>query len=189
MANNAANTLVAVTGSFYADIANTATAPTDTSTALNAAFIDMGYVSEDGVSLTMPSTGDTTPIKAWQGGATVRILRSATTDSPQLKLRLIETKSDVIKTVFGVTVTQAVAEGSFVLNATAIRTPFRAVLHVIDGAELIRIYAPAAAVADIGEIKFANQEAIGYEITLDLQYDATLGGNAKTFMTRIKTGN
>lgn len=189
MANNAANALVAVTGSFYADITNTATAPTDTSTALNAGFIDLGYVSEDGVTLSLPDSGDTTPIKAWQNGATVRILRNSSEDSPQLSLTLLETKSDVIKTVFGSSVTQAAAEGSFVYNSTAARAPFRAVLHVIDGAELIRIYVPAAAVASIGEITFANQESIGYEITLDLQYDSTLVGNFKSYMTKIKTGN
>jgi hypothetical protein len=189
MANNAANTLVAVTGSFYVDLTNASAAPTDTSTALAVGFIDLGYVSEDGVTLSLPDAGDTTPIKAWQNGATVRILRSPSEDSPQLKLTLIETKSDVIKTVFGTTVTQAAAEGSFLINSTITRTPFKSVLHVIDGAELIRIYAPATVVSSVGEITFANQEAIGYEVTLDLQYDSTLAGNAKTFMTRIKTGN
>jgi hypothetical protein len=54
-------------------------------------FVDLGYISEDGVVLGMPDAGDTTSIKAWQNGATVRVLRSAPDDNPTLQLTLIET--------------------------------------------------------------------------------------------------
>jgi len=53
-----------------------ATAPTDSTTVLAAAFVDSGAISADGVTLAMPGAGDVTPVKAWQGGLTVRTLRT-----------------------------------------------------------------------------------------------------------------
>lgn len=187
MALNADKVRVAVTGAVYFDAANTATAPTDSSTALTG-FNDLGYVSEDGVVLAMPDAGDSTPIKAWQNGATVRVIRSASEDNPSLQLTLIETNLKVIETAFGVTVTQGATDGNFVINTTTARSTGRLVLDVIDGAERIRIYAPKAAVSSVGEITFASSDAIGYQLTLDLNFDQTLGGQAKTWMTALKTG-
>lgn len=184
---DADNVRVAVTGAVYFDATSTAAAPTNSGSALAAEFNDLGYVSEDGVALAMPDAGDTTPIKAWQNGATVRVLRSSSEDNPQLTLTLIETTLPVIEAVFGVTVTQDTADGSFVINTTAAREPARLVLDVVDDAELMRIYAPKATVASIGEITFASTDAIGYEITLDLEFDQALGGQAKTWMTALKT--
>lgn len=186
MALNADKVRVAVTGAVYYDGANTATAPTGTAGTLTG-FDDLGYVSEDGVVLAMPDAGDTTPIKAWQNGATVRVLRSASEDNPTIQFTLLESKLEVIKAVFGVTVTQTATEGSFVINTTTSRNTARLVLDVVDGSDLIRIYAPKAAVASIGEINFTSTDAIGYQVTLDLNFDQTLGGQAKTWMTALKS--
>lgn len=187
MALSTANVRVAVTGALYVDITGAGTAPTTSSSSPAAAYKDMGYVSEDGVTLTMPDGGDSTPIKAWQNGATVRTVRSSTEDLPQLSLTLIETKLEVIQAVFGTTVTAAVADGSFEVDTTDTRTPVRLILDVIDGAELIRVYSPLATVTSVGEINLTSQDAIGYNVTFELDRDGTAGYNFKTWMTALKT--
>ena len=186
MSLSASNVRVAVTGAVYIDPAGTATAPTSAAASLTG-FDDLGYVSEDGVTLSFPDAGDSTPIRAWQNGATVRTVRSTSDDLPTLELTLLETKLEVIETVFGVTVTQAVADGSFVIDSTATRSSVGLVLDVIDDAEIIRVYAPSAVVTSIGEINLTSTDAIGYSVTFELEFDSTLSGNAKTWMTALKS--
>lgn len=187
MAVSASNVRVAVTGAVYADKTASATAPTSTASVLDTDLKDLGYVSEDGITLTMPGSGDAEAIHAWQNGATVRTVRTPSDDSPQLELTLIETKLEVIEFVFGVTVTAAVADGSFEFDVTDTRTPAAIVLDIVDGAELIRIYAPQAAVAEIGEISLTHTDAIGYSVTLDLERSSTTGYNFKSWLTALKT--
>ena len=186
MALDAGNVNVAVTGSVSFDPTGAAAAPTGTASALTG-LTDLGYVSEDGVTLTMPGAGDTTAIKAWQNGATVRTIRTAPEDEPTLGFTLIETKLETIEAAFGVTVTQTATEGSFVINTNAAREPGALVFDVVDGNELIRVYAPKATVTELGEITFANSDAIGYELTVTLEFDATLGGQAKVWQTALKS--
>ncbi len=187
MALDTSKVRVAVTGALYWDLTGAGTAPTDTSTAPVVAYKDMGYVSEDGVTLTMPDSGDATPIKAWQNGATVRTVRAGSEDNPQLSLTLIETKLEVIQAVFGVTVTQTVAHGTFEVDTTDVRPYGRLILDVVDGAELIRVYGPKAIVSSVGEIALTSQDAIGYEVTIDLERDSAASYNFKSFMTALKT--
>jgi hypothetical protein len=187
MALDATKVRVAVTGAVYADPTNAAVAPTSTGSAVDAALKDLGYVSEDGVTLTFPDAGDKTAIKAWQNGATVRTVRSTTEDSPTIGLTLIETKLEVIETVFGVTVTSTATDGSFEFDVNDVRNPVKLLVDVIDGAELIRAYAPQAVVSSIGDLSLTNTDAIGYEVTFDCERSATAGYNLKTWMTALKS--
>ena len=71
------------------------TLPTDATTALDAAFVCLGYVSEDG--LTNNNEMDVSAIKAW-GGAIV--YRSLTELDDNFALTLIESENvDVLKAV------------------------------------------------------------------------------------------
>lgn len=185
MALDATNARVAVTGAVYIDITAAGAAPTTSSSSLNAAYKDMGYISEDGVTLSFPDTGDATRLKAWQNGATVRTIRTLTDDVPQLSFTIVETKLEVIQAVFGTTVTQAVGDGSFEFDTTDTRGYVRAVVDVVDGAQLIRVYAPYAIVSSIGDLSLTSTDLVGYEITLDLERDTTAGYNFKTWMTEL----
>lgn len=187
MALSASNVRVAVTGAVYADTTAAADAPTGSGGVLDTDFKDLGYVSEDGVTLTLPGAGDSEAIHAWQNGATVRTVRTPSDDNPQLSFTLIETKLEVVQFVFGVTVTAGASDGTFEIDVTDTRTPSAVVLDVIDGSEIIRIYAPRAAVAEIEEISLTHTGAIGYGVTLDLERDPTAGYNFKTWMTALKT--
>jgi hypothetical protein len=58
---------------------------------------------------------------------------------------------------------------------------------VIDGAELIRGYAPRPSSSSIGEINLTSTDAIGYQLTFDLQFNQALGGNVKVWATALKS--
>lgn len=186
MANNADNVRVAGDGKLYVDFSGSATAPTGTASAMTG-WDELGYTSEDGFTLTPPSTGDSTAIKAWQGQAVVRVVRSTSDELPTVQATFIETNENVIREAFGVTLTQTATEGSFVFNPNTLRTGKPFVADVIDGSELIRIYAPSAVVTEVGEITFNSTDAIGYQITWELEVDSTLGGSYKTWATALKT--
>lgn len=185
MALEASNVRVGVTGAVSVAPVGT-TAPTGTADAL-AAHTDLGYVSEDGVTRTMPGAGDVERIRAWQNGAAVRTIRTPSEDNPTYSFALIETKPDVIETVFGVTLTQTATEGSFEIDITATRAYVDLVLDVVDGSELIRDHLPKAMIIEVGDTVFSNGEAIGYEITVEAERDDTLGYNVKEWSTALKT--
>ncbi|MAE64156.1 MAG: hypothetical protein CMJ18_07755 [Phycisphaeraceae bacterium] len=89
--------------------------------------------------------------------------------------------------MFGVTVTQTISEGSFEFDVEQVRDPVPVILDVVDGAELVRIYAPQPVVASIGEISLTSTDAIGYNVTLDLERDNTAGYNFKSWLTALKS--
>lgn len=186
MVNDATKVGVAVTGSIYRAPLATA-APTSQTTALNVAFVDLGYIGEDGVTQTIPASGDSTPVKAWQNGATIRILRSPSEDPATFSFVALETNKTVVESWAGATVTQTVTEGSYTLNSTANRTHYSWVIDVVDGAELERIYIPDGVVFEVGDRVYANQEPIGYEMTISADYNSSISGNAKVWSTRLKS--
>lgn len=185
MALDSSKVRVAVTGAISKGLLS-ATAPT-TAAAAATGFTDLGYVGEDGVTYSAAGEGDSTPIKAWQNGAVVRTIRSATEENPSWNFVLLETKIETIETYFGVTVTSTSTEGSYVIDTNTVRTHSSYVIDVIDGSELIRVYIPRGIVTEVGDIVYANGEAIGYEITLEGERDSVKGFNAKTFATALKT--
>lgn len=163
-----------------------ATAPTGTSGTLTG-FTDLGYISEDGVTLTLPDAGDVERIPAWQNGATVLTIRTPTEDNPTFAMTFLETKREVVETYFGVTVTQSATEGSFDYDTQEQREYASYVVDVVDGAELIRNYIPRGIVASVGDQVYANGEAIGYEVTIECERDQTAGYNFRQWSTATKT--
>lgn len=184
MASDASKVRVGVSGAIYKGALG-ATAPTGTS-GTPAGFTDMGYVSEDGVEVTIPGSGDSTPIKAWQEGTTVRTVRSPSEDNPSWHFTLLETSIDVVELYFGVEVTSSASEGNF-KYAVADRDPQAFVIDVVDGAELIRDYLPRGVVTEVGAQTFSNGEPIGYEVTIEADYDAGLAANFQRWATALKT--
>lgn len=184
MAVVASNALVAITGAVSKGLLS-ATAPTSQSTAITG-FTDLGGITEDGVTLSLPDNGDATPIKVWQNGATVRTVRASSEDLPQISFTMVETKKETGETYFGQTITTAVTEGSLSFTV-ANRSADSYILDVVDGAELMRLYVPRGVVSSVGEITFLNTEAIAYEVTLDLELDSVKGFNFKLWHTKWKT--
>jgi hypothetical protein len=172
MANTATNVSVgkpAVAGSIYVAPLGT-TLPTDTSTALDAAFKSLGFVSEDGV--TNSNSMETDDIKEW-GGATVLSLQTSKDDTFQFTL-IEALNADVLKTVYGASnVTGTLATGLTIkANADDPAQYSWVVEMVLRGGVAKRIVIPAASITELGDIAYTTNDAIGYEVTLTATPDS-----------------
>lgn len=146
--------------------------PTDATTALAAAFLDMGYISEDGV--TNSNSPDTEKIRAW-GGQVVLIVSTEKPDT--FKLTFLESLNEnVLKTVYGdanVTVNAEAGTISVVANAEALEDHVYVIDMALRGGALKRVVIPSGALSALGDIVYKDDEAIGYEVTLDCMPDGS----------------
>lgn len=159
-----------VGGAIYRAVAGT-TLPTDATTALAAAFKQLGYVSEDG--LTNTNSPESDEVKAW-GGDTVLTLQKSKSD--EFKLTLIESlNEDVIKAVYGsANVTGTIATGLQIkANSTEAEEGVWAIDMILRGNKLKRIVIPDGKISELGDIVYKDDEAIGYEITINALPDSS----------------
>lgn len=154
----------------------TATAPTGLG-ALPVGFVDVGYISEDGV--TEATEQSVEKIKAWQRNAVVRT--SVTEGSVTFSCTLIETNAATIELAFGVEIG---GDGSYV-KRPGVSHPVRSfILDVIDGDRLERSYFKGQ-VTELGEIQRVNGEPVGYEVTIEAIEDTAIGGAVKVWDTQL----
>ena len=98
---------------FWAPLGSTL--PATATESLDAAFVDLGYVSEDGLTNNNSPESDT--VKAW-GGDTVLTIQ---TDRPDtFALTLIEAmNTDVLKTIYGASNVTVDGSGNITVKATS----------------------------------------------------------------------
>ena len=145
------------------------TLPTDATTALNAAFKDLGYVSDDG--LTNELTTDTEEIKAW-GGDTVLTAQTGTSDT--FKYKLIEALNiEVLKEVYGASnVTGTLATGIKISVNSKEKIDHVIVIETVVRDKFKRIVLPIAKIKEMAEITYVDGEPVGYEVTVQALPDS-----------------
>ena len=150
------------------------TLPTDTTTALDAAFKCLGYCSDDGLTNSTDLESET--IKAW-GGDTVLTIQTSKED--KFGFTLIEVlNEDVLKFVFGSNnVSGDLATG---LTVTSNNADVEEVALVIDmimrDNTAKRIVIPDCKISEFGDVVYSDSEAVGYEVTVTCMPDSS--GNA-----------
>lgn len=136
-------------------------APTDTSTALNASFLSLGLLSEDGVTRTLNM--DRTELKS-MGGSLVRVKRTG--QSVQFTFTALENIDEVFVRA---------NPGSTSLTTTGITTrtykaqttvALAAVIHCTEGATISRFWIPNAEVFADGDMALNPQGMAGKNFTL-----------------------
>ena len=173
MANTATNVTVGkpnVSGAVYRAPIGT-TLPTDATTALDAAFVSLGYVSEDGLSNNNELSVEAT--KAWGGNI---VLRSLTEMNDEFSLTLIETKNaDVLKAVYGDANVTVDASNNVTVNVIAEDPVERVWVFelALRGGRAKRIVVPDGAITSRDEITYNDSDAVGYGITISAYPDAS----------------
>lgn len=166
MSTNSSNVRVAVTGAVSVGD-DTATAPTDAIAPLGSGFSDLGFIGEDGVTETRERS--TENIKAWQNGSIVRVV--ITEASIAVTFVLIETKKETVEAYYGGTVE---ADGSIVIIPSKTGGRNKYVVDVVDGDRYIRGYIASGEVTEVGDLVYANGQAVGYEVTVTGYPDSSI---------------
>lgn len=138
--------------------------PTDAMSALDAAFENLGFVSDAG--LTNESNAETEDIKAW--GGTV-VLKVQTSKEDTFNYTLIESLNPtVLKHVYGDdNVSGNLNTGLTVMNNAEVQAEHSLVIDMtLNNDVKKRIVIPNGKVTEVGTITYVDNEAIGYETTL-----------------------
>ena len=149
---------------------------------LNQAFTGDEYVSQDG--LTLAPSMSTTEIKDWSGATVRKVLESF---DGTLSWTMISTNEGALSIAFGTDhVTSAVAtaqHGAQVQAALGAYLPEEQtwVFLMKDGDARIVIAVPDGQITEVGEVTFASNAAVGWQVTLSCYPDTD--GNCIYIMT------
>ena len=169
------------TGGAVAVAAAGTTLPTDATTALAAAFTQLGYISDGGLTNSNSISSDS--VKAW-GGDEVLVTYNGREDTFSFTL-LEATNVDVLKQVFGAAnVSGTLATGISISAKSNLELPEQvwAIDMVLKDNAVKRIVIPAGRVTDISDVSYTDNDAVGYEITISASAD----GSGNTHYEYIK---
>lgn len=138
--------------------------PTNASSALDGAYKNLGFVSENGV--TNSNSPESDEIKAW-GGDTVLTLQTAKPDT--FKYTLIEALNpEVLKYVYGDANVSGTLQGGLTITANSKDQEANVIVidMVLNSGTLKRIVIPEGKVSEVSDIVYQDGGAVGYETTL-----------------------
>lgn len=158
------------TGVFRAAPAGTAL-PADATTALTSAFLELGFVSEDGI---VESVDDTNEVLKEMGGAPVLDLKTAT--EVTYKLTPLETSYDVMVAILGAANVTKDADDELV-SVTMDGSEAPSQVYVFDMrlrlGKVMRIVIPNGHVSEVGDVTYKAGQAMCPELTISCYPDSS----------------
>ena len=155
---------------------------TQAAVTIDEAFTGDEYVSEDG--LTLSPSRSTTEIKDWSGATVRKVLESF---DGTLSWTMISTNAGALSIAFGsnhiTTVDATAGHGAQVKAALGAYLPEEQawVFLMKDGDARIIIVVPDGQITEVGDVTFASNAAVGWQVTLSCYPDAN--GNSIYIMT------
>lgn len=138
--------------------------PTDSMSTLDAAFKNLGYISEDG--LTNQDTRKSEDSKAW-GGDIVDSSQSEKSD--KFKCNLLEILNiDVLKEVYGAENVSGTLESGLTIksNSKALKQRVFIFDMVLKDGRLKRIVIPKGKINEVGDITYGDKKITSFPITI-----------------------
>ena len=156
-----------------------AVAPTNAAGALDATWHDHGLTTSAGVTRSAPATRQIR--RAWQKNVKLRTL----TTEAGVRFQFILVQSDVenVGLFHGV----PLVSGSLVTDPSREWPVIAFDFDKIDGDNTIREYAPKARVVEVGDQVAISSDTWGYPITIEAEYDDTLGGYTQIWYSEFET--
>lgn len=168
-------------GAIFSAVSGTA-APTDATTALAAAFGELGYANDSGLVNSIET--DSNDIKAW-GGDVVLSVRTSRKES--FKYTLIEALNvNVLKEAYGQDAVSGTLETGLTIKHSAAELPHRVYVFeiLLTGNRVKRIVVPDGQVSEVADVSYTDGDPIGYETTLVAYPDAD-GVTAYEYIAKI----
>lgn len=159
--------------------------PKTATESLNAAFVGLGYCSDDG--LTNSNTAESEDVNAWGGDP---VLNIQTSKPDNFTVNLLEVLNpDVLKAVYGDDNVTGTLETGITVNANSDEPQEAAwvVDMVMRGGALKRIVLPDAKISEVGDIVYKDDEAARYELTLKAMPD-TAGQTHYEYIKKAPNG-
>ena len=153
--------------------------PTDATTALDAAFSPIGYISDDGAK--NANAPNTDSITAW-GGLVVMVVKKGKEDT--FKFKMIESlNTEVLKSVYGDdNVTGELTTGIAIsANNNQNNGSCWVIDMILTGDVLKRLVIPNGMLSDLDDIVYKDDEPIGYDATISALPD-TAGNTHYDYM-------
>ena len=144
--------------------ATSETLPTATGTTLGSGWTGLGYISEDG--MTHNNTPESDQVKAWGGDI---VLTPMTGKVDTFTFTLIEAINvDVLKLIYGSSNVSGTLSAGIAVSAKADAPEAHAycIDMVMRNSVAKRITIPNGVISEVGEVTYADGEAVGYEVTV-----------------------
>lgn len=147
------------------------TLPTTAAATLDQAFIELGHISEDGLTNNNSPSAET--IKDWAG----QVVLTVSTEKPDtFALTFIEALNpEVAKGIYGASnVTVDGQTGySITVNANSVEHYSYVIDIALTSGGMKRIVIPEGSITEVGEIAYKANEAVGYNVTMEALPDAS----------------
>lgn len=169
------------TGAVYVAPKGT-TLPTNATSALDAAFKNLGYISDDGLVDGIKT--DTSTVNAW-GGTQVAVGQN--TFGEQFTVKLLETKEDALAVYYGSDNVEVDGSGNITVHVNATELDECVVVFetVMTGGRLRRIVVPHGQLVDrSGDITYRDKDPVMYPVVFVALPD-TDGDTSKQYITVV----
>lgn len=138
-------------------------APTDTATALNAAFRQLGFTSEDGVTLS--KSRDIEDIEVWQSRYPARKVVTGETFGVGFVMR--QWNRQTVELGLDATVSGTTGDYTITPNDPENIDERSVVVEWADGTDNFRLYIPRAFMSENGDIQITKGQAVDLPVTLE----------------------